>query len=79
MDDQREPATTKSSRDAEIDARADEANIRKAAAQVEKDRADLASATRNLDRQKELFRTKFISQAALDQAATCSTTWGSDQ
>lgn len=51
-----------------LDARADEANIRKAQAQVEKDRSDLATATRNLERQRELFRTRFISQAALDQA-----------
>jgi len=51
-----------------LDARADEANIRKAEAQVAKDRADLATAQRNLDRQRELFRQKFISQAALDQA-----------
>jgi RND family efflux transporter MFP subunit len=51
-----------------LDARADEANIRKAEAQVMKDRADLANAQRNLERQRELFRTKFISQAALDQA-----------
>ena len=51
-----------------LDARADEANIRKAEAQVQKDRADLANAQRNLERQRELFRTKFISQAALDQA-----------
>src|SRR5688572_15652641 len=51
-----------------FDARADEANIRKAEAQVAKDRADLATAARSLDRQRELFRQKFISQAALDQA-----------
>ena len=51
-----------------FDARADEANTRKAEAQVAKDRADLANAQRNLERQRELFRTKFISQAALDQA-----------
>lgn len=51
-----------------LDARADEANIRKAQAQVEKDRSDLSTAIRNLERQRELFRTKFISQAALDQA-----------
>lgn len=51
-----------------LDARADEANIRKAQAQVEKDRADLASSQRNLERQRELFRQKFISQAALDTA-----------
>lgn len=51
-----------------LDDRADEANLRKAQAQVEKDRADLATATRNLERQRELFGQKFISQAALDQA-----------
>ncbi len=51
-----------------FDARADEANIRKAQAQVEKDRADLATAQRSLERQRELFRQKFISQAALDTA-----------
>jgi RND family efflux transporter MFP subunit len=50
-----------------LDARAEEANMRKAAAQIEKDRADLATARRNLERQQELFRQKFISQAALDQ------------
>lgn len=51
-----------------LDARADEANIRKAQAQVEKDRADLATAMRSLERQRELFRQKFIAQAALDAA-----------
>lgn len=51
-----------------LDARADEANIRKAEAQVAKDRADLATAVRNLERQRELFRQKFISQSALDTA-----------
>lgn len=51
-----------------LDARADEANIRKAEAQVAKDRADLANAQRNLERQRELFGQKFISQAALDTA-----------
>ena len=51
-----------------LDARADEANIRKAQAQVEKDRADLANATRSLERQRELFGQKFISQSALDAA-----------
>ena len=51
-----------------FDARADDANIRKAEAQVAKDRADLATAQRSLERQRELFRQKFISQAALDAA-----------
>src|SRR5436190_14366165 len=51
-----------------LDARAEEANLRKAEAQVEKDKADLATARRNLERQRELFTQKFISQAALDTA-----------
>ena len=51
-----------------LDARAEEANLKKAQAQVEKDKADLATAQRNLERQQELFRQKFISQAALDTA-----------
>ena len=49
-----------------LDARADEANYRKTLAQIEKDKADLATAQRNLARQRELFQQKFISQAALD-------------
>lgn len=51
-----------------LDARAQDAELKKAQAQVEKDRADLATAMRDLERQRELFRTRFISQAALDQA-----------
>jgi RND family efflux transporter MFP subunit len=49
-----------------LDARTEEANLKKSLAQVEKDKADLATAQRNLDRQRELFRQKFIAQAALD-------------
>ncbi len=49
-----------------LDSRTEEANLKKALAQVEKDRFDLATAQRNLERQRELFREKFISQAALD-------------
>jgi RND family efflux transporter MFP subunit len=49
-----------------LDSRADDANIRKAEAQVEKDKADLATAKRNLERNVDLFKQKFISQAALD-------------
>jgi RND family efflux transporter MFP subunit len=49
-----------------LDAGTEEANLKKARAQVEKDQADLATAERNLQRQKELFRQKFVSQAALD-------------
>jgi len=51
-----------------LDARAEEAALRKAQAQVTKDNADLAIAVRNFDRQKELFAQKFISQSALDTA-----------
>lgn len=51
-----------------LDARAEEAAWRKAQAQVTKDLADLEVATRNLQRQKELFAQKFISQSALDTA-----------
>jgi RND family efflux transporter MFP subunit len=51
-----------------LDSRAEEANLKKAQAQVEKDKGDLATAARNLERQRELFAQKFISQAALDVA-----------
>ena len=51
-----------------LDSGTEEANLKKAEAQVVKDEADLATAKRNLERQEELFRTKFISQAALDTA-----------
>jgi RND family efflux transporter MFP subunit len=51
-----------------LDARAEEANLKKAEAQVEKDRADLANGQRTLERQHQLFKQKFISQSALDAA-----------
>ena len=51
-----------------LDARTEEANLRKAEAQVIKSKTDLANAERNLIRQRELFQQKFISQAALDTA-----------
>jgi len=51
-----------------LDSRAEEANLRKAEAQVEKDRADLANAQRTLERQRQLYVQKFISQSALDAA-----------
>ena len=51
-----------------LDARTEEANLRKAEAQVIKSRSDLANADRNLVRQRELFQQKFISQSALDTA-----------
>jgi len=49
-----------------LDSGTEEANLKKAQAQVEKDQADFATAQRNLERQRELFRQTFISQAALD-------------
>jgi RND family efflux transporter MFP subunit len=49
-----------------LDSRAEDAALRKATAQVEKDRSDLAAANRNLERQRELLRQKFISPAAFD-------------
>jgi RND family efflux transporter MFP subunit len=49
-----------------LDARDADANVKKAAAQVEKDKADLANARRNHERNTELFQQKFISQSALD-------------
>jgi len=51
-----------------LDRGTEEANLKKALAQVEKDQADFATAQRNLQRQVELFNQKFISQAALDTA-----------
>ena len=49
-----------------LDVRTEDANLGKAEAQVTKSRADLANAERNLQRQRELFSQKFISQTALD-------------
>ncbi|MGE0356106.1 MAG: efflux RND transporter periplasmic adaptor subunit [Burkholderiales bacterium] len=51
-----------------LDARAEEANLQKARAQVAKDRADLANGLRTLERQRQLFAQKFVSQSALDAA-----------
>ena len=41
-----------------LDSRTEEANVKKALAQVEKDRADLATAERNLARNREIFEQK---------------------
>ena len=49
-----------------LDVRTEDANLGKSAAQVIKSRADLANAERSLQRQRELFNQKFISQTALD-------------
>lgn len=51
-----------------LDARTEDANLNKAGAQVIKDRADLMNAERNFERQRELFRQEFISQADFDLA-----------
>ncbi len=51
-----------------LDARVEDANLRKTEGQLAKARADLRNAERNLERQRELFRQNFISQAALDVA-----------
>ncbi|HEX4780748.1 MAG TPA: efflux RND transporter periplasmic adaptor subunit [Usitatibacter sp.] len=59
-----------------LDSRADDANIHKAEAQVEKDKADLANAKRNLERNADLFKQKFIAQAALDTAQNAVDTLG---
>lgn len=51
-----------------LDARTEDANVRRTEGQLAKSRADLRNAERNLERQQELFRQNFISQAALDVA-----------
>ncbi|HET7061309.1 MAG TPA: biotin/lipoyl-binding protein, partial [Nitrosospira sp.] len=51
-----------------LDARTEDANLRRTEGQLAKARADLRNAQRNLERQRELFRQNFISQAALDLA-----------
>ena len=49
-----------------LDARADEANVAKARAQMAKDEAALADAQRQLARSRDLIAKNFISQGALD-------------
>ena len=51
-----------------LDARTEDANLRKTEGQLVRAHADLRNAERNLERQRELFRQNFISQAALDVA-----------
>jgi RND family efflux transporter MFP subunit len=51
-----------------LDTRTEAANHSKAQAQLAKSRADLSNAERNLERQRELFQQKYISQAAYDTA-----------
>jgi len=51
-----------------LDARADEANLAKAKAQLAKDAASLADARRQLERAQQLVKQGFISQGAADTA-----------
>lgn len=51
-----------------LDARTEDANLLRTKGQLAKSVADLRNAERNLERQEELFRQNFISQAALDVA-----------
>ena len=51
-----------------LDARTEDANLSRTEGQLAKSRADLTNAERNLERQRELFRQNFISQAALEVA-----------
>jgi len=49
-----------------LDTRADEANVARLRAQMQRDEAALADARRQLDRSRELLGQKFISQGAVD-------------
>ncbi|BDT70652.1 multidrug resistance protein MdtA [Comamonadaceae bacterium OS-4] len=51
-----------------LDARSDEANVAKAAAQLAKDNVSLADAKRQFERAKQLFAQNFISQGSVDTA-----------
>ena len=51
-----------------LDARTEDANLSKSAAQVIKDRADLANAERNFERQRKLFEQEYISRAEFETA-----------
>ncbi|CAN5896368.1 efflux RND transporter periplasmic adaptor subunit [soil metagenome] len=53
-----------------LDSRADEVNLAKAQAQLEKDLATMADNQRQLARSKELLEKKFVSQSALDASQT---------
>jgi RND family efflux transporter MFP subunit len=53
-----------------LDARADEANVAKAMAQVARDQAALADAQRQLARSRELVAQGFVSQGAVDTSQT---------
>jgi RND family efflux transporter MFP subunit len=51
-----------------LDTRADEANVARLRAQMQRDEASLADAQRQLARSRELLEQKFISQGAVDTA-----------
>lgn len=53
-----------------LDSRADEVNLAKAQAQLEKDLATMADNQRQLARSKELLEKKFVSQSALEASQT---------
>lgn len=53
-----------------LDARADEVNVAKARAQLQKDEAALADAQRQFARSQDLFRQQFVSQSAVDTSQT---------
>lgn len=53
-----------------LDSRADEANLAKAQAQLERDQAALADAQRQLARSRDLFNQNFVSQSAVDTNLT---------
>ncbi|MEP6970928.1 MAG: efflux RND transporter periplasmic adaptor subunit, partial [Betaproteobacteria bacterium] len=57
-----------------LDDRSDQVNLAKAHAQLEKDRAALAEAQRQLARSRDLIAKQFIAQSALDTAQTQSAT-----
>ena len=53
-----------------LDSRADEANVAKAQAQLERDQAALADAQRQLARSRDLLNQNFVSQSAVDTNLT---------
>ncbi|WP_423002009.1 efflux RND transporter periplasmic adaptor subunit [Undibacterium sp. JH2W] len=53
-----------------LDSRADEVNLAKAQAQLDKDLATLADNQRQLVRSKDLFAKKFVAQSAVDSSQT---------
>jgi RND family efflux transporter MFP subunit len=58
-----------------LDARADEANVAKARAQLAKDNASLSDAKRQLARAQQLLTQNFVSQGAVDTAQAQVDSW----